>query len=403
MITTSDIEEWSSVCYGDEIPLSEVADMLRNNPKACSLQPAESTNRSSLVLSTGDGNDEGETPLLITHAFIIRYATPLETGTFVPDGETLPKGITQYNRKTEPGLQVNISLSFDVSMDREFHSHIAALEEWAKSQPKIKGTGRPKSRTAWNNLADVAAQSKFTVTSRVFRPADGARRKRKAESKKTSALGYALHPWIKEATAARDAEWEPNPDRVQFFHKEGDIMIRIEDSANPSLRYGDLTKVLFKVMFTASTATWGMSFSPVQVMRVIDGEEYQGGGFGGPAVDDDTSSRVLKPGATLTPVVRGRERLNGDGEHPIDAELPRKREPRRSPSWEPLTPEPDDSGSQVIGGSPVPSETGSRDDDLSEELTVPNKRKRSTGEETGRKKRTVRFKVSREARLFAVK
>ena len=48
-ITPSDIEEWSQICYNDEVPLSEVVDALRSDPKAYSLQPL-AANRSSLVV-----------------------------------------------------------------------------------------------------------------------------------------------------------------------------------------------------------------------------------------------------------------------------------------------------------------------------------------------------------------
>ena len=159
-----------------------------------------------------------------------------------------------------------------------------------------------KSRTAWNNPADIAAQSRFGVTSRVFQPADRSKYKTVDASKTRSAVDYELHPWIKAVTKGDKAEWKPNPERVQFFHKDGDTLVRLEDSNNPSLRYGDLYKVVFKISVGVSAATWSMSFVPVQMIRTMEGDGYISGGYGGAVLEDDTSARILKAGATLTPI-----------------------------------------------------------------------------------------------------
>ena len=251
------------------------------------------------------------------------------------------------------------------------------MEEWAKAQPAVKGRGSAKSRTAWNNPTDVAAQSRYGVISRVFQPTNRSKTRSSGVPQTRSAIGYQLHPWIEAVTAGEKSDWRPNPECIQFFHKDDDTLITLAASENPSLRYGDLHKLVFKIGVGVSPATWSMSFIPVQMIRTIDGDGYISGRYGGVIVEEDTSTRVLKAGATLTPVrhkclaiikletansVPGnRVRVDHNeaaGEEKLDKV---KREKHRSPSWAPLTPESGSGGSVPQGDhdSRAPSEAPS--------------------------------------------
>jgi hypothetical protein len=37
-------------------------------------------------------------PLILTHAFVVKWTTPLDTGNYVPAGEHIPEGLNEDNR-----------------------------------------------------------------------------------------------------------------------------------------------------------------------------------------------------------------------------------------------------------------------------------------------------------------
>ncbi|KAJ3527864.1 hypothetical protein NMY22_g9620 [Coprinellus aureogranulatus] len=340
-----EIKKWSETCFTTEIPLSRVVRSLQKNPAAYQLARYESTQNNWILSRPSAGPGQSPSAVRVVHAFIVRWTNSLETGNFVPEGKTFPKGVSESSRKKEPNLGVNISVTLDCKQDGQFIDGLHVLEEWGRKKKEIKGEG--KSRTSWNVPQEVAQQYRYTMTSRLFQhirdPVTGS---------EPPAVSYSVHPWIQDACTEN---WVPNPHLVQFHHlTEDNVMIKLEDSEAQTLRPGDLVRVLFKIAFFSTASAWTMSFIPIQIMRVKMGD-----GFRSTITYERDGEEFDLPqlGQTLTPVGLSNTKqgaFDGTSDNIPDAAViaPPRLSRRRSESWESLTPpsSPEDSDKEEMAG-----------------------------------------------------
>ncbi|KAF6750731.1 hypothetical protein DFP72DRAFT_851532 [Ephemerocybe angulata] len=255
-----DFEKLKRMRYSQkEVPLLDIMDALKSGSKKYTLK--RSTQFTSSFMLWDRVRDE---VVICTHAFVILYATPLDTGNFCPDGENPPmefKG-QMRPRKMEPSLAAQVSLTFDTRVDPTLHEHLSFLEEWGKTKGDFSTEN--KSRNPWNSPYAVATQTRFTVSSPLFQKRTGFN-----VTDDKYVVGYDVHPWVENACVPHNPSWVPNPNLARFMHRrKNDVLISIEKSTNPKLVPGDLVVMTFKVTFSAAGTYWQMSFSPIQAIRM---------------------------------------------------------------------------------------------------------------------------------------
>ena len=69
---------------------------------------------------------------ILTHAFVVRWTSPLETGNYVPKGKPTPENLTEGSRRTEPGPQVQLSIAFDCKLDDSVHRSLTVSRSRAE-------------------------------------------------------------------------------------------------------------------------------------------------------------------------------------------------------------------------------------------------------------------------------
>ncbi|KAF6747812.1 hypothetical protein DFP72DRAFT_585671 [Ephemerocybe angulata] len=197
-----------------------------------------------------------------THAFVILYATPLDTGNFCPEGARPPMEFKGQMRKYEPSLAAQVSLTFDTRVEPTLHETLSTLEEWGKTKGDFSTEG--KSRNPWNSPYAVATQNRFTVASPLFQKRTGFN-----VTDDKYVVDYEVHPWVEKACVPHNPSWVPNPNLARFMHRRhNDVLVDILKSSNPKLVPGDLVVMTFKIAFSASGTYWQMSFAPIQVIRM---------------------------------------------------------------------------------------------------------------------------------------
>ncbi|KAF6743186.1 hypothetical protein DFP72DRAFT_1080667 [Ephemerocybe angulata] len=200
--------------------------------------------------------------VVCTHAFVVRFASPLNSGNFCPDGAQLPEGLREQARRREPSLMCQVSISFDMRAEPDLPNRLAFIEDWGKGPAGFPTEG--KSRNPWNSPGSVAAGQRFSVASNVFQKRTGYNVKDDRYE-----VPYEVHPWVSQFTVPHNPSWIPNPNLVRVLHKRrNNVLEPIEKASNPKLDPGDVVTMSFKVAFSATGLFWNMSFVPIQIIRI---------------------------------------------------------------------------------------------------------------------------------------
>ncbi|KAJ3530866.1 hypothetical protein NMY22_g8397 [Coprinellus aureogranulatus] len=255
--TVMDLSDWAEVTFNEkEIPLSILVDAMKEDPDRFVLHRSKQYPSSSLLWDT-DSDD-----LVIgTHAFVVKYASPIETGNFVPDDYEIPEGMFEYLRKTEPGPMAQIFVTYDCRMDDSILGYLQYLEDWVKSQQSFDIAKRK--RNPWMSPSYVANNLKYTMTSQLFQTKTAFNCKQDGYS-----VNYPVHEWIEENCYPHNPAWIPNPNVVQFYELQDGVLRDMRHIEDPVLHGGDIAKASFKIVASKARETWNMGFIPIQIVRV---------------------------------------------------------------------------------------------------------------------------------------
>lgn len=66
-----------------------------------------------------------ENVAVVTHAFVVRWTSPLDSGNFVPNGQPTPENLNEAGCKSEPGPNAQLSIAFDTNNDDSIHKSLA--------------------------------------------------------------------------------------------------------------------------------------------------------------------------------------------------------------------------------------------------------------------------------------
>ncbi|KAJ3549395.1 hypothetical protein NMY22_g894 [Coprinellus aureogranulatus] len=285
------IQHWGSVTFTEkEVPFGDLVETVRGSDGRFVLKKSKQYSN-SLVLWDNEIKDIAT----ITYAYIVRYASPILTGNFVPEGKPLPDGMMDYLRKSEPSNMAQISVTFDVRMDDGLLEMITSLEEWISTQSEFDPGQRP--RNPWMSPTYIANNMKFTVTSQLFQSKNAFNCKDGAYK-----VDYPVHSWIAENCVSKNPLWIPNPNVVQFYNLRDMVLHRMSESSEPELHAGDVVKMSSKLIVYSGRDTWNASFVPWQMIRVgkLDKVDI------GPSIqmDDGRPRHLPKAGEAISVVIK---------------------------------------------------------------------------------------------------
>ncbi|KAI0359247.1 hypothetical protein OH77DRAFT_1374941, partial [Trametes cingulata] len=187
---------------------------------------------------------------------IWRWNSDMETGNYVPHGESAPAKLAESRIQSEPGSLCQFSYAIGTNHDKTLWEAQTVFEKLATS---TKGFNRSKkTRRSWQNGSNT--NSPYVLSSQMFL------KRTQFTSRKEASVSYPLHPWI--ANAAKNTSYFPNPDRPAVFEPLGSRLCDIKDCNPPYLRTGDLVWISFFVEFIIGMNNWSTTFTLYEFVRV---------------------------------------------------------------------------------------------------------------------------------------
>ncbi|KAI9065672.1 hypothetical protein FKP32DRAFT_1565896, partial [Trametes sanguinea] len=194
----------------------------------------------------------------ILHTAVIwSWNSDLETGNFVPPGETAPSKII-IRRQTQPSNLCQFSYAADTSYDKSLYVAQKEFENHVLGQNGFNRGRKP--RRKWQE-GEGSYDSTYIFAAQVFL------RRGPYSWKKERTIPYELHPWIRAATGPQ-SQYFANPDRPSLFEAVNGALQNIADCSPPHLQYGDLVWISFFVEFIVGGTSWNPTFVPVEIVRV---------------------------------------------------------------------------------------------------------------------------------------
>ncbi|TEB21625.1 hypothetical protein FA13DRAFT_1566588, partial [Coprinellus micaceus] len=111
-----------------EVPLVQIISSIREDSKSYTLRRSKQYPTSWMLWDVL--RDE---VVVATHAFVVRFCSPLETGNFVPDRESIPEGLVEY-MKCEACIPHNPSWIPNPGRIQFFDGQDGTLDDLAKSK-----------------------------------------------------------------------------------------------------------------------------------------------------------------------------------------------------------------------------------------------------------------------------
>ncbi|KAI9061808.1 hypothetical protein FKP32DRAFT_1575055, partial [Trametes sanguinea] len=194
-------------------------------------------------------------PAMLHWAGLWSWNSDLETGNYVPKGET-PS--SRPRSRNVPDNICQFSYAVDTNEDKTIWDLQRALEDNVQSKPTFNLS--KKDRRAWQNGSEEYT-STYIFSSQVFI------RRNRMNAHRAAEVDYPLHPWITEVTKGKSGYF-PNPDKPKIFELCNDELRAISECDPPYLRKGDLVWMSFSAIFTIGTETWSTTFVPYEIVRV---------------------------------------------------------------------------------------------------------------------------------------
>ncbi|KAJ7730780.1 hypothetical protein B0H16DRAFT_1329805, partial [Mycena metata] len=199
---------------------------------------------------------------IFSHAGIWSWASPPQTGNFVPEGEVPPEGI--HASRIMPVLSKKIETSYAFNTEDEpsfydcakiFENHALGLKDFNKWN---------KDRRTWQ-LGDTAfARRRFILSSRLVL------RRTPAKMKEAMApLPYQLHPWLADAIQAQKYQmWMANPEMPAILEYDAGKLQMLKPTTNRYFESGDIVWFSFALSFDVNSNNWMPEYKPLDFIRV---------------------------------------------------------------------------------------------------------------------------------------
>ncbi|KAI0702106.1 hypothetical protein C8Q76DRAFT_633237 [Earliella scabrosa] len=187
-----------------------------------------------------------------------RWNSNLETGNYVPPGQTAPARLAEQRIQNAPNNLCQFSYCVDTYRDKSLWVALKAFEDFVKQDSDFNEHG--KDRRDWQSGKE-GDDSSFILTSQIF-----CKRTPYTRAKEAS-LSYPLHEWIAQATR-KGMEYYANPDRPSIFEPANGELRNIRECEPPYLKVGDMVWMSFTVEFFIGSKYWSTNFIPYEIVRI---------------------------------------------------------------------------------------------------------------------------------------
>ncbi|KAI0713868.1 hypothetical protein C8Q76DRAFT_619845, partial [Earliella scabrosa] len=189
-------------------------------------------------------------------AAVWRWNSHLETGNFVPTGETAPARLSEFKIQSVPSNICQVEYVISTEHDKSIFDCQKKFETVFVGATGFNKANKP--RRNWQLGREPYTRS-FTFTSQIFQKVNKNTGGNLSEP-------YRLHPWV--ANIAKSSDWMPNPERPGVYDLTNSKLLDILDANPPYIRRDDLVWMSFRIRVIFGSDSWFPAFIPVDVVRV---------------------------------------------------------------------------------------------------------------------------------------
>ncbi|KAI1786565.1 hypothetical protein LXA43DRAFT_897731 [Ganoderma leucocontextum] len=249
------LDYWKNTTFSQHyLKLGDVVESLRKPCHGGHLVDARQEYAARWVLCP----PRGRKPATMWTAAVWRWNSDLDTGNFVPPGETTPARLPESRIQTMPNNMCRFTYVLDTTHDKSLWDAQKVFEEYVMNANKFN-PGKKGRREFQNGLGYTQT---FHLSSQIFV-------KRSAHTRtKEASRTYPLHNWIKNGTKKGMPFFANNEKPVLFEpDKEGGLR-PLSEGFPPTLKVGDLVWMSFSVEFFIGNMFWSTNFIPYEIVRV---------------------------------------------------------------------------------------------------------------------------------------
>ncbi|KAJ7197890.1 hypothetical protein C8J57DRAFT_1487629 [Mycena rebaudengoi] len=197
------------------------------------------------------------------YAAIWAWASPPDTGNFVPEGESAPQGVLEARIAPTLSNRCEISYAINTEDDPSFYA-LARIMEGHVTEIKAFNKYK-KPRRAWQDGESEYNRRRFVLTSRLV----VRRTPHNTMDGEQYSVPYDLHPWVADALNAQKYPlWLPNPELPAILeYSEGKLKM-IKPTSHRYFDSGDIVWFSFALTFDVNTNNWMPEYKPLDFIRV---------------------------------------------------------------------------------------------------------------------------------------
>ncbi|OJT09727.1 hypothetical protein TRAPUB_13795 [Trametes pubescens] len=250
------LQYWKNYTFKDTYyKLQDVADSI-DTPRR--LVEARACNGGRWTLCH-TGFKAGSQEVILHTAAVWMWNSDLDTGNFVPEGQTAPDKVPESRMQKEPSNVCQFSYAVDTSQDKSLYDAQKVFERFIVAQKDFNRANRK--RRQWQ-LGLGNYDNTYIFSAPMF-----ARRAAYPRSAQHS-VEYQVHPWLAAATEDPDGAFFPHPERPRILEAAHGEFHNISGCVPPMLQRGDLVWISFYVEFIIGGHSWNPNFVPVEIVRV---------------------------------------------------------------------------------------------------------------------------------------
>ncbi|KAJ6579171.1 hypothetical protein DFH09DRAFT_839677, partial [Mycena vulgaris] len=200
---------------------------------------------------------------IFSHAGLWCWASPPDTGNFVPEGEGSPEGVNSSRILPMLCKKLETSYAFNTEEDPSFYNGARILEDHALS---LKGFNRHKKpRRTWQLGLTDYQRRRLILSSRLVI------RRSPLNSTEGGAMlpSYRLHPWLDDALKAQKFPvWMANPEMPAIMDYEDGKLKMLKPTSHRYFDNGDIVWFSFALSFDVNASNWMPEYKPLDFIRV---------------------------------------------------------------------------------------------------------------------------------------
>ncbi|KAJ7490407.1 hypothetical protein B0H11DRAFT_1681587, partial [Mycena galericulata] len=198
------------------------------------------------------------------HAALWSWASPPETGNFVPEGESAPEG-TFAPRMCVAYMFRFASYAINTEEDSSFYDGAKAriIEKYVTNNPEFNK--HKKRRRGWQDGTSDFARRRFIFAARLV----VRRTPYNSRQGEDINLPYKLHPWLEAAIASQKHQvFMANPEMPTILEYENQRLKLLRPTHYRYFQNGDVVWFSFALSFDINNSNWMPEFKPLDFVRV---------------------------------------------------------------------------------------------------------------------------------------